>query len=222
MVEFCARPVEIAFGQIGVLVGDVGADIVDRQAIGGERARIDLDAQRRPLAAGDRHQADAGNLRHFLRQPDVHKVLDLGQRQGLRGDGEDQDRRVGGIDLGVDRRRRQAGGQQAGRGVDRRLHLLLRDVELISRPNCSVDHRSAGRTDRTHLVQARHLAELPLQRRGHRRRHHLRTGAGIEGRNLDGGIIDLRQGRNRQEAIGDDARPAEAPPSAGSWRRDAG
>ena len=81
--------IEIALRQIGVLVGDVGADVVDRQAIGRERARVDFDAQGRALAAGNRHQADAGNLGQFLRQPYVGNVLDLGQRQGLGGDGED-------------------------------------------------------------------------------------------------------------------------------------
>ena len=44
-------------------------------------------------------------------------------------DAKRQDRRVGRIDLGVDRRRRQVGGQKIAGRVDRRLHLLLGDVE---------------------------------------------------------------------------------------------
>ncbi len=52
---------------------------------------------------------------------------------------ERQDRRVGRIDLGVDRRRRQVGGQQIAGGVDRRLHFLLGDIEAeMLRPNCRV------------------------------------------------------------------------------------
>ena len=47
----------------------------------------------------------------------------------LRSDAEGEDRRVGRVDLGVDRRRRQVGGQQIAGGVDRRLHFLLGDVE---------------------------------------------------------------------------------------------
>ena len=38
-----ARAVKIAFGQVGVLVGDVGPNVVDRQAVGGERAGVQLD-----------------------------------------------------------------------------------------------------------------------------------------------------------------------------------
>ena len=58
-----------------------------------------------------------------------------------------------------------------------------------------------GGTRRHHLAQARHLAELALERRGHRRSHHLRARARIEGLNLDGWVIDLRQRRQRQETI---------------------
>ncbi len=43
-----------------------------------------------------------------------------------------------GIDLGIDRRRRQVGRQQVAGRVDRRLHLLLGDIQMTSRPNCRV------------------------------------------------------------------------------------
>ena len=118
---------------------------------------------------------------------------------------ERDDRRVGGIDLGVDRRRRQIGRQQIAGRVDRRLHLLLGGVEGYVEAELQGDDRGAGRTGRRHLVQAGHLAELPLQRRRHRRGHHLGTGARVEGGHLDGRIVDLRQGRQRQEAVADDA-----------------
>ena len=39
--------------QIGVLVGEVGADVIDRETIGGERSRTHFDPQRGALAAGD-------------------------------------------------------------------------------------------------------------------------------------------------------------------------
>ena len=45
--------------------------------------------------------------------------------------------------------------------------------------------------------------ELTLQRRRDRRRHGHRIGAGKLCGHLDGGEIDLRQGRDRQERIGD-------------------
>ena len=64
---------------------------------------------------------------------------------------ERQDRRVGGVDLGVDRRRRQVGGQQIARRVDRRLHLLLGDVDADIEAEPQRDDRGAGRTLRRHL-----------------------------------------------------------------------
>ena len=73
------------------------------------------------------------------------------------------------------------------------------------RSNCSVIDRSAGRAGRRHLVQPRHLAELALERRGDRRGHHLRAGAGIERQHADRRIVDLGQRRQRQEPIGDHA-----------------
>ena len=70
----------------------------------------------------------------------------------------------------------------------------------MSRPKRKRDDRGAGGALRHHLAQARHLAELPLERRRHRRGHHLRARARIEGLNLDRRIVDLGQGRERQEA----------------------
>ena len=67
------------------------------------------------------------------------------------------------------------------------------------------DDRAAEGAGRGHLVQARHLAELALERRGDRRRHHVRARARIERQHLDGRVVDLRQRRDRQLAVGDDA-----------------
>ena len=77
IVVACARPVEIALRRVDVGVAERGAQVVDVQPIGGERARIDLDAHRRALAAADADQADAGLLRDLLRQPRVGQILDL-------------------------------------------------------------------------------------------------------------------------------------------------
>ena len=199
------RPVEIALRRVDVGVAECGAQIVDIQAVGGQRPRIDLHAHRRPLAAADADQADAGLLGDLLRQPRVGDVLHLRQRQRLGGERQRQDRRIRRIDLGIDRRRRQIGGQQVAGRVDRRLHLLLRDVQADIEAELQGDHRRAGGAGREHLVQAGHLPELHFQRRGDRGGHHLRTGAGIEGLHLDGRVIDLGQGGDRQEAVGDDA-----------------
>jgi hypothetical protein len=98
------------------------------------------------------------------------------------------------------------GRQQIARGVDRGLDLLLGDVEAEIEAELQRDHRGAGGACRRHLIQSRHLAELPFQRRRDRRSHHFRTGAGIERLHLDGRIVDLRQRRQRQERIGHHAR----------------
>ena len=164
-----------------------------------------MDADGRALTAGYRNQTDAGQLRQFRHEPGFDDVLDVGQLHRVGSDAERQDRRIGRIDLGVDRRGRKVGGQEIAGGVDRRLHLLLGDVETDVEPESKSDDRGAGRALRHHLTQARHLAELPLERRRHRRGHHLRARAGIEGLDLDRRIVDLGQGRERQEAEGDDA-----------------
>jgi hypothetical protein len=139
------RPVEIALRRVDVGGADGGAQIVEIEPIGGERPRIGLDAHRRALPAADADEADAGQLRDLLREARVGEILDLRQRYRRRGQGESEDRRVGGIDLGIDRRRRQVGGQEIAGRVDRRLDLLLGDVEGELEPELQGDHRGAGR-----------------------------------------------------------------------------
>ena len=69
-------------------------------------------------------------------------------------DAQRQDRRVGRVDLGVDRRRGQIGGQKIAGGVDRRLHLLLGDVETDVEAELQGDDRGAGGALRHHLAQS--------------------------------------------------------------------
>ena len=66
------------------------------------------------------------------------------------------------------------------------------------RLNCSVMTEQPVGAGGGHLLQPGHLAELPLQRRGHRRRHHVRTGARIKRHHLNGRIVHFRQRRDRQ------------------------
>ena len=67
------------------------------------------------------------------------------------------------------------------------------------------DDRDAAGAGGGHLAQALHLAELALQRRGDRSRHHIGAGAGIEREHLDGRVIDLRQRGDRQLRERDEA-----------------
>ena len=56
------RAVERAFGAGDVGADDRGAQILQRDAVGGEPRQIGLDADRRPDAALHRNVADAGHL----------------------------------------------------------------------------------------------------------------------------------------------------------------
>ena len=166
MVVLCAGPSKLPFGVSVFWVPMMVRTSSIAEPVGRQRARVDHDAHGRAIAAADRDQADAGLLADLLRQPHVCEVLDLGQRQGLAGQRQRQDRRVGRIDLAVDRRRRQVRRQQVGGRVDRRLHFLLGDVQAEAEGELQRDHRGAAGGDRRHLPEPRHLAELALQRRG--------------------------------------------------------
>ena len=133
-----------------------------------------------------------------------------------------QHRRVGGVGLAINRRRGKIGGQEALRGIDRRLHLFLRHVDIQAQGELQHHHRGAGGAVGSHLVQARHLSELPLERRGYRRRDDIGTGARIISDYLDGGVIDLRQRGDRELREGDRARPGRSRPSAAKSRPAAG
>ena len=132
-------------------------------------------------------------------------ILHLRHRHGVGHHRERQNRRIRRIDLGVDRRRRKILRQQIAGRIDRRLHFLLGNIEAEARSNCSVTTDAPAELIDDISLQARHLAELPLQRRRHRRRHHFRAGAGQEGLHLDGRVIDFRQRRKRQEKESNDA-----------------
>ena len=201
-----ARTVEAALGRIGVGIVDRGTDLGERQAVARQRLGIGADPHRGLLAAGEADQTDPADLADLLREAGVDDRLDLGQRDRLRGDRYRQDRRVGRVDLGIDRRRRQIGGQQRLRGVDRRLDLLLGDVEAFAEIELEGDHRRARRAGRFHPRQARHLAELPLERRADRLAHHLGAAARVERRHLDRRIVDLGQRGQRQKVEADQPR----------------
>ena len=63
-------------------------------------------------------------------------------------------------------------------------------------------------------MEAGHLAELALERSSHRRRHHVGAGAGIDGRDLDGRIVDFGERRDRKLLVRDE--PASTMPSISS------
>jgi len=101
------RSVERPLGHVHVVVRDGRPQVIDVKAVRGERAHVGDDAHRQALAAAHGHEADARQLRDFLREARVGEILQIGERQGLRDEPEREDRRIGRIHLRVDRRRRK-------------------------------------------------------------------------------------------------------------------
>ena len=176
-----------------------GAQVFEIDAVRRQRGRVGLDAHRGLLAAADADQADAGDLRDLLARAAC--------RRGPRPARAAASRRSAPAS-GSARRRgwtccRSAAwaGPWAG-SVWAALIAACTSCSATSMfrssANCSDDDRAAAGAGRGHLVEARHLPELPFQRRRHRRGHHVRAGAGIEGQHLDRRIVDLRQRRDRQ------------------------
>ena len=155
-----------------------------------------------PLRVTRPTPGELGDLRH---QACVREVLDARQGQGGRGETQGQDRRVGRVHLAVDRRVGEIGGQKGGGRVDRGLHLLLRDIERQVQVELQRDHAAGGRAGRRHLLEPGHLAELALERGGDRGGHDVGARPGVEGLYLHGRVVDLGQGGDREQPVGDEA-----------------
>ncbi|MGY4459699.1 hypothetical protein ACVWYI_003659 [Bradyrhizobium sp. LB13.1] len=198
------RAVDIAFGAVDRGDRDLAAHVLHRQALGDEFRRIDLDADGRFLLAADEHLRDARELADLLGELGIDRVADAGQRQCLGGRRQQQDRRVGRVDLAVGRRRGQILRQLAARGIDGALHVIGGAVDAAVEVELDRDRRGAQIARRGHLGDARDLGELPFERLGHRRGHGLRAAARQIGGDLDGREVHLRQWRDRQQGIGDE------------------
>ncbi len=183
---------------------------------GAQRARVQLHPNGRLLRPVDLHLAHAVQLAQALRQDGVGRVVHLRRRQRGGGQRQRQDRRVGRVELAVVRPRRQVGRQVGGRGVDRRLHVVRRALDIAV--DVELDH-DRGRADRAGGGDLRHprdLPQAPLQRRRDGGRHRLRIGAGPAGEHHDGGDVHRRQRRDRAGTGRRRRRPAAAPAPA-AW-----
>ena len=106
--------------------------ILDRNAISSEAGEVSLDADGRSDVAFDRHMADAGHLAEARPEQCVSDVAETAQRDRVGGQRQGQDRRVGRVHLGIGRRVGKVLGQRRCCGIDGRLHVLRRGVDVAT------------------------------------------------------------------------------------------
>ncbi len=162
--------VERALGAGHVSCDDDVAQVFERDAVVGEPREIGLDAHRRLDVALHGDAPDAGQFAQPRRQLRVGNVAQLPQRDVAGGQRQRDDRRVGGIDLRVDRRIRQVARQRRARRVDRSLHVLSGGIDVAAEVELQRDLTDAERARRRHQRERRDLPEIALERRRHQRR----------------------------------------------------
>ena len=162
------------------------------------------------------------DLRDLLREHGVRGVEDLRERQRVARQREDEDRRVGGVDLAVRRLERQVRRQLAARRGDGRLDVARGGVDVPVEIELQRDRRRPERARRGHLGQPGDASEAALERRRDRGGHRLRARARELRAHLDGREVDARQRRDRQAACTPGSRRAAAPRRAARSRRAAG
>ena len=116
--------IDHALGGVGRRVDQNAADLFERQVVGGEFGRVDLNADRRRLIAEDGDLRYAGDLRNLLCQIDIGVIVNIGDRNSVRMHRQNHDRRVRWVDLFIRWRRGQSLRQLLGRHSDCRLHVL--------------------------------------------------------------------------------------------------
>ena len=120
------------------------AEVLEREALGGEEVGVDLNADGGTGGASGEDLADAGDLRDLLREDGVGGVVHLRQRDGVGGEREDEDGRVGRIDLAIGGVRREVRGQLRAGGVDGGLHIARGAVDVAVEVELHGDAGGAG------------------------------------------------------------------------------
>ncbi len=195
------RTVERAFRQVDIGLADDVADILEADTARGQRLGIDLNANCRLLLAADPDKPDAGYLRDLLQQNGLRICIDRGQRQGIRGHPENQDRGIRRVHPSDRGRIGKVQRQLCGRGVDRRQGVGCRPIDRAAEIELQGDLGKAERTRRRHLNKARDLTKLQFKRRRHRRRHRLGIGSRQLHGDLEGRIVDIGKGGDGQQRI---------------------
>ena len=182
-----------------------GAQIIHRQIARRQRGRIELDTHSIATIAIGLHLANArqgGNPRH---QQIVYQGLQIIQGPRLVAHRQDDHRGIRRVDLPETGRighfRRQPAGDRRQHG----LHIERGGINVAIECKLHGDLRGAGAAGRKHLFDAGNGGKLAFDRRCHRCRHDAGVGTGQAGFDLDGGQINLWQGRHRQLAITEQA-----------------
>jgi hypothetical protein len=187
-----------AFGAVGVRRGERGPYVFEADAVVIERCWIQLDAHRRIGRTVDVDLADARQLRQRLREDRRGQIVELRARQRVRGERENQDRRVGGIDLVIGRIAAQAGWQIGARGIDGRLHVARRAVDVAIQTELQRYARGTHRALRRHLRHVGNLSEVPFKRTRDAVGHRIGTRARQARLHGNSREVDLRQRRDRE------------------------
>ncbi len=198
-----AADVDASLRTVGIGAAERGANIFQPDPEFIERRRLEFDAHGGQRSAADADFADALDLRQLLRQHGGRGVIQFGRGQRIRRQRIDQDRRRGGVELAIAGIAAQRGRQVGARGVDRGLDVARGAIDVATDAELQVDARGAERTRRGHLADIGDLAEMTLQRTGHRGCH-VRRARARQGRlHRNGRNIDVRQRRDRQLEKGD-------------------
>ncbi|GJD76775.1 hypothetical protein CFIICLFH_5034 [Methylobacterium goesingense] len=194
-----------ALGRVRIGGGQGRPDALQADAVVEQGGRIEGHPHRRQGRAADVDIPDPRELGHFLLHHRGGGIVELARRQGVGGEPQDQDRRVGRVELPVGRVRAERRGQVGPRGIDRRLDVPRRTVDVpVQAEHQHKPHRAEG-TRRGHLGDVGDGTQAPLQGRRHGGRHGLRRGAGHLRLDQDDGKIHLGQRRHRQLHEGEDA-----------------
>ena len=129
-LQMLAIALDGALRAVGVGGGERRAHVFKADAIFRKGVRVELDAHGGQRRAADGDLADAVKLGKPLLQDIAGRIVHLARRHRLRRQVEQKDRRVGGVDLAVDRVAAQAGRQVGVRRVDRRLNIARRAVDV--------------------------------------------------------------------------------------------
>ncbi len=174
------------------------------------RSWIELHADSRFLGAVDGDLRDAVGLRQALRQDAVGGVVYLRCGQGVGGQRQRHDRRIGGIELTVVGACGEVRWQVGNRRVDRRLHVTRGAVDVAVYVEL---HDNGGIADRAGGGDFSDAGDLPkpaFQWCCDRVGHGLGICARTRGEHHDGRNIDAWQRGDREKAIGYDARQKQS------------